>query len=215
MTSASVCDEPRIMPIMDTWRNWDRAGTWVWTPRGAWSADRLGAVLDVLRPLARVSAAMLGGPPDAPPLATPELAWSDSVAHAAFERALVETVRTATVPITTIDIALDLRVWVRTATSRTTLVRGWVHRAAEAALYFGPTSPQGALSIHHTLFMAGNLAGDPNTDLHRLNQPLLRDALAAIELRLGPITEVEGLPGVIRTGFASLDAPPSGAWPIE
>ena len=34
--------------------------------------------------------------------------------------------------------------------------------------------------------MDGNLAGDTNTELHRLNQPLLRDTLAAIESRLGP-----------------------------
>ena len=121
MTIASVYDEPCIMPTMDTWRTWDRAGTWVWTPRGAWSADQLGAVLDVLRPFARVSAAILGGSPDAPALAAPELTWSDGVAHDAFEQLLVQAVRTATVPITTIDLALDLRVWVRTATAHLTL----------------------------------------------------------------------------------------------
>jgi hypothetical protein len=131
VTTAPVYDESCIVPIVDTWRNWDRAGTWVWTLRNAWSADQLGAVLDVLRPFARVSAAILGSSPDAPPLTTPEFAW-DSIAHAAFEQVLVGAVRAATVPVTTIDLALDLRVWIRTATSRTMPVRGWVHHAAEA-----------------------------------------------------------------------------------
>lgn len=205
MIAASPHDEPCTAPIMDTWRNWDGAGSWTWSPRGPWGVDQLAAVLDALHPIARVRAAVFGGPPDVPPLAMPERTWPEGVTHDAFERSLVEAALNEAVPITTIDLVLDLRVWVRTATSGTTPVLAWVNRAAEVALYFGPTSPHGTLDIHHTLFIDGNLAGDPNTELHRLNQPLLRDALAAIESRFGPITEVAGLPGVSRTGFTSID----------
>jgi hypothetical protein len=204
--TATIQDEPCVAPILDTWRNWDRAGSWLWSPRVPWSVDELALVLDVLRPIARVREALFGGPPDAPPLATPEHEWPEGVRHDVFERSLVEAARAAAVPITTIDIVLDLRVWVRTAPSPATPVLGWVRSAAEMSLYLDDQSPYGALMIHHTLFVDGNLSGEPNTELHRLNQPLLCDALAAIESRLGPITEVEGLPGVSRTGFASLDS---------
>lgn len=199
-------DEPCVVPVMDTWRNWDRAGSWLWSPRIPWNVDQLAAVLEVLHPIARTREALLGGPPDAPPLAMPERVWHDGVAHAVFERSLVEAARTAAVPITTIDLVLDLRVWVRTATTRTMPVLGWVRSAAEVSLYFAGRNPYGALVIHHTLFIDGKLAGDPNIELHRLNQPLLRDVLAAIESRFGPIIEVEGLPGVSPTGFTSSDS---------
>lgn len=209
MIASSIRDEPCVTPIMDTWRNWDGAGSWTWSPRGPWGVEQLAAVIDALRPIARVHKAIFGGPLDASPIAMPEHTWREAVRHDDFERSLIETAVNEVAPITTIDLVLDLRVWVRTATSRVTPVLGWVCRAADVAIYFGPGAPHGTLEIHHTLFIDGNLAGDPNAELHRRNQPLLRDALAAIESRLGPIAEVAGLPGISSSGFTSNGLPPS------
>ena len=54
-----------------------------------------------------------------------------------------------------------------------------------------------ALSLGHTLFVDY----PDNAVLYRANHPLLARALAALTARFGPVTEVEGLPGVFEGGF--------------
>ncbi len=208
-------DQPCIEAVMDTWRNWSGAGTWTWAPRtrptgdaaadlDRWGAAQVAALLEALRPFARVREALLDGPPEAPLVASGEFRWSGEAPHAEFERAVIDAVRTASGPVTTIDLAFDLHVWVRTAASPTMPVRGWVRGLGTASLVVRRADPYGALSVHHTLFVDGILNGDSNAELHRLDQPLLRDALDSLEARLGPIVEVAGVPGVGRTGFASV-----------
>jgi hypothetical protein len=209
--TTTLPDEMCVQPIIDTWQIWDDAGSWTWSPRAPWSAAQLPDVLEALRPFARVREALIGGPPDAPPIATPERVWTAGLAHDAFERSLIDAALNEPVPITTIDLVVDLLVWVRTATSPTVPVLGWLSRGAVVALYFGRSSPNGTLHIHHTLFIDGDLAGDSNAELHQLNQPRLRDALSAIESRFGPITEFAGLLGINRSGFASIAQQPAAS----
>jgi hypothetical protein len=102
-----------------------------------------------------------------------------------------------------VELSFDLDVWVRTTEGRTP-VRGWVRNVMSGEFMLETASPYGALMMDHTLFLGGSLHGVSNTDLHRLNAPLLANALEAIEARLGPITEVSGIGGVTRTGFKSM-----------
>jgi hypothetical protein len=210
----SLRDDDCIEPLLDTWRHLDHAASWIWSPRSrptsdeapvlnAWGADQVADLLDALRPIARMRRARFNGPPDAPP-APPERTWiGKDTPQASFERALIDAMRAAPGPITTVELVFDLYVWVRTAAARTPM-RGWVRNAAYGDLQFEKDDPYGALMMQHTLFRDGATHGNSNTELHRLNRPLLKDALEAIETRLGPIVHVEGLPDVTRTGFASI-----------
>ncbi|WP_375771384.1 hypothetical protein NR798_10925 [Archangium gephyra] len=208
-------DEDTLEPLLDTWRRFKYAASWTWHPRSrpasdearelnVWGAGQLADLLEVLRPIARVRTAHFNGPPGAPPPPVLESDWNEQeTSHTGFERRLVELVRTTHGPLTGVELTFDLYVWVRTATARAP-VRGWVRGAAEGVLLFETHEPYGVLSMDHTLFRDGATHGDSNAELHRLNNPLLKEALAEIEVRLGPIEHVEGLPGVTRTGFDSL-----------
>ncbi|HEX8705972.1 MAG TPA: hypothetical protein VF815_44460 [Myxococcaceae bacterium] len=212
---SSLRDEPPIEPLLDTWGRFNDAARWRWSLRtrpasdeapvlNAWGAGQVAEFLEALRPIARVRQAFFNGPPDSPPLAVPEHTWNErQESHARFESALLEAVRTSPTPITSAELRFDLYVWVRTPTSGAP-VRGWVAGTAESDLQFETRNPYGSLTMDHTLFRDGATYWDANTTLHRLNSPLLRQALAAIEARLGPIQEVEGLPDVTRTGFESI-----------
>lgn len=209
----SLRDNDTVEPLLDTWRYFKYAASWMWSPRSrpasnearvlnAWGADQLTSLLEALRPIARVRTALLNGPPDSPPLSNPEFTWDKrQTPHAGFERRLAEALRKAPIPITSLELTLDLYVWVRTAAAHTP-TRGWVRGLADADLQFEVESPYGALMMNHTLFRDGATHGDSNAELYRLNSPLLKQALAAIETRLGPIEHIQGLPGVTRTGFS-------------
>jgi len=213
---SSSRDNPTIEPVMDTWRNYSSAATWIWEPRSrpegddapalnTWGADQFLQLLEALRPLARVRKAFFGGPPESRPLPVPERTWDErGSSNAGFERMLINALRTAATPITVVELSFDLDVWVRTQEGRAP-VRGWVRGAMRGELMLETQNPYGALMMNHTLFLGRSLHGVSNADLHRLNAPLLTKVLKAIEEHLGPITEVDGLEGVTRTGFKPMD----------
>jgi len=209
-------DTDTIKPLMDTWRWFKGAATWYWIPRSRppsdkapelnpWSATQLTEVLAVFHRIARVRTILFNTPPQSPRLSTPEVRWNkETMSHAEFEQKLITIVRTEPHPLISADLTLDLYVWVRTE-PRNPPVRSWILNAASINLLFEENSPYGALSIEHTLFLDGATYDDSNSELHRLNQPLLQETLVDVEARLGPISEVEGrLPGIIRMGFESL-----------
>lgn len=209
-------DADTIEPLMNTWRWFKDGATWYWVPRSRpdsaeardlnpWSATQLTEVLAAFHHIARVRTASFNTPPGSPSPATDEWRWNPGkTSHAEFERKLVTAVRTEPHPLSSATLVLDLNVWVRTA-SRKSPLRGWVPNAAHIQMLFEKDSPYGALSLEHTLFMDGATYDDSNAELHRLNQPLLQETLAAIEARVGSISEVEGrLPGITRTGFQSI-----------
>lgn len=208
-------DAPCVEPVRDTWGTWSSAASWLWTPRtrpagsddaalNAWGADQLVALCEALRPIARLRELSCNTLPDVT-VAVPPCAWAPGQAHDAFERDAIAAVRHREVPLSTLDAALDLHAWVRTAASPAAPVRGWVCPGMWASIHIELDDPYGALNLHHTLFFGGALHGAPNTELYQRNSPLLRDAIAAIEAALGPITETSGLPGVTRDGIAPVD----------
>jgi hypothetical protein len=205
-------DNPPITPVMDSWRNYSSAASWLWTPRSrpegddaptlnAWGAEQLSQFLEALRPFARIRTAFFGGPPESRPLPVPEHTWDErESSHAGFERMLIHALRTASIPITVVELSFDLDVWVRTQEGSPP-ARGWVRGLMRGELMLEMENPYGAVMMNHTLFLGGSFHGRSNADLHRLNAPMLATALKTIEARLGPITEVEGLDEVTRTGF--------------
>lgn len=209
-------NNPSIAPVMDSWGNHSSSASWIWVPRSrpdseaaaalnAWGTEQLSRLLEAVRPLARVRTAFFGGPPEVPPLPEPERTWNErESSHTGFEQLLIRSLRTAPTPVTVVELSFDIDVWVRTEENRPP-VRGWVRSAMDGELMLEAESPYGALTINHTLFLGHSLHGVPNTELHRLNAPLITQVITSITEQLGPITEMEGLQGVTLTGIPLLD----------
>lgn len=212
----SLRDADTLQPLLETWRRFKYAASWLWTPRSrpvgetpqalnAWGVAQLNEVFHTLSPLMRVRTALFLGRPDAPPPPVSKFTWAGhEEPHAKFEQKLIDFMKECPIALGSVEMTFDLHVWVHLEL-RQAPVRGWVDEAANVDLDFEPRSPYGALSMNHTLFRDGATHGDSNAELHRLNNPLLKKTLEMIESRLGTIDEVEGLPDVTRTGFESQD----------
>ncbi|WP_428264448.1 hypothetical protein [Haliangium sp.] len=168
-------------------------------PLNASSAQRLEAVLTALALIARPRSALFSGPPGGESL--PMLKWQ-SGSNAAFQREVLATLADAPFPITSAEIELDLFAWVHVE-DQSAPIQGWLERAADLDMSFETEAPYSALAMGHTLYRDGNTNGPSNHELHLLNAPMLKAALAAVEAVEGPITEVEGFTDVTREGFAT------------
>ena len=120
-------DDACLTPLLDTWRPFDGAASWLFTPRikpaspaavdlTPWAAAQLAALLGGLREITRVREARLDRPPDGSPHSHPHLRWNPNMASSQdFERQLLEAVRGAPGPVTSIEVVFDLHAYVRTA----------------------------------------------------------------------------------------------------
>ena len=160
-----------------------------------WSARFVREVLDALGASARARSALLEGPPGAA-LGSPAMALPTAAQLAGALSVQPQLVQT-------VDIELDLHVWYRSiAGTQPTLA--WLERGAMLWVALGD-APSVALTVDHTLFIDGNLNGDPNHELYLKNQPILAGMIAALSRRLGPVAEFEGLPSVTAAGYAPDD----------
>lgn len=128
-----------------------------------WSARFVREVLDALGASARARSALLEGPPGAA-LGSPAMALPTAAQLAGALSVQPQLVQT-------VDIELDLHVWYRSiAGTQPTLA--WLERGAMLWVALGD-APSVALTVDHTLFIDGNLNGDPNHELYLKNQPIL------------------------------------------
>lgn len=207
-------DAPCITPCLDSWSHRDHAAKWMWTPRSrpstdradvlnAWTAGQIEALLAALGPLARLRSVIFTSAAPLPrSLVQHDLGAAGSLDQSSLVRQVMTALGMAPAPVTSVELTLDLYVWVHTQPELPP-VQGWIHGLARVDLQSETDSPYGALMMNHTLFRDGTTLVRSNAGLHRLNQPLLAAALAQIESRLGPIESVEGLPDVDRGGFCS------------
>jgi len=203
-------DDACVEPILDSWRMHREAGSWRWYIRpepasgtvagfNRRAADHGARLVAALKPLVRIYRGFVGAV---------EVSIRRHEPHDAFDRRLLEAIRRAPDTVTSIELSLDLSAYARTINSPTTPVRGWIHGIGKAYLLLAPPS-FGAFDIDCTLFLDTEESDQPNEELHRLNQPLLRSALAAIASIWGPIVEYQGMDGVSETGFDAGSAPRS------
>jgi hypothetical protein len=201
-------DDACVEPILDSWRMHREAGSWRWYIRpephsgtvtgfNRWAAHHAALLIAALTPLVRIYRGFAGAL---------EIPIRTGESHDAFDRRLLEAIRRAPDTVTSIELSLDLWAYARTLDSPTTPVRGWIHGIGKAYLLLAPPS-FGAFDMDCTLFVDTEESDEPNEELHRLNQPLLRRALAAVESTWGPIVEFEGMDGVSETGFDAGSAP--------
>lgn len=218
----SIQDAPCITPCLDSWSHRDHAATWMWTPRSrpssdqadvlnAWTVGQIEALLRAFGPWARLRSAWLTSPAKLPQ-ASAQYVWGTTASsdQAGFVREVLTALATSAAPVTSVELTLDLFVWVRTQPNLPP-EQGWILGLARVDLQSETESPYGALMMNHTLFRDGQTLVRSNAELHRLNQPLLAAALTEIESSLGLIDSVEGLPDVYGGGFRSLSPPPSSA----
>ena len=207
-------DEPPIEPLMRTWKNASYAGSWTWTPAtrpasdtpkdlNPWARSQLQAIFEAFDGFARLRSLLVQGPADGPQPAVSKYSWNGETPHSRWLQSVLAGVASSSAPITAIEAELDLHVWVETRDSDPGPRLAWVASLADLDLAAEAQNPYGCLWVHHTLFRDGNQTGESNAELHRLNQPLLREGLRRIAERVGPITDIEGV-DVCVEGFHSL-----------
>jgi hypothetical protein len=117
-------------------------------------------------------------------------------------------VRGCSTRIVEAQLALDLCVWFRTASSPVQPRRGWLRTGhTEIEISVQPDTNEGyaTLALDHSLFAARSPELDDNGELHRLDAPLLEQALRRWQARIGARSvELSGaLVGVRDHGFSS------------
>lgn len=116
----------------------------------------------------------------------------------------MQAVREYPVPLDTLNIEVDLFVYVRTQESPERPIRAWVRLPRnEFIILGGPENQQPYLRFEtgYTLFRPLSKDYEDNSELYSLNQPLLENALRRWEQRFGAICEVDGIPGIYEYGF--------------
>jgi hypothetical protein len=179
-------DAPCLDPIYACWRAWPHAASWTWEPRSRppgdaaaernpWGAAQLAGLLEAFGPIARIRELRFSTPPDVAILAVGHYGWTPDEPRASYERAALELVRTAVLPIAVIEVVLDLCVWVRRAGVP---ARAWIGPALWGSLQLDAHAPYGGLTVHHRALLDDDA-----------NAGLLERAFAAVTAGLGPIRD--------------------------
>jgi hypothetical protein len=199
-------DEPPREAIADTWRWRQNGASWVASlpsPEGnpasvnRWMADTVQGLLDDFESLARVRTAMLladDGPRN--------LERRPEEPYSLFRARLLDSVRQHPQPVTLVELALDLRVWLRTKDFPESPELAWLsYPGIELALHLDDTAWV-EFSLDNTLFSAFTYPDmDPNP-LYPLNQALLEAVLRRLRARARHRLDREGeLPGTYEFGF--------------
>jgi hypothetical protein len=100
-----------------------------------------------------------------------------------------------------VSVDLDLALWAVPRGRRTPL-HVWVRLPTEFVASNPSSGGWAAFHLHHSLLCPASLRGQQNSELYRLNQPLLEQALARWECMAGAELEYEGrCPQTFRHGF--------------
>jgi hypothetical protein len=140
------------------------------------------------------------------------LQWDGIVSVGSYIEKIVEAIQNYAAPIYTLEMEADLYVYARTEDSPTTPVRGWFGLPSEFLLRGASEAYSANLcfEIAYTLFCPRSMDGSDNSELYTLNQPLLEQAMHSWEAQIGPIDEVDGLPGIYEYGFRLSSEKPEG-----
>ena len=130
------------------------------------------------------------------------LKWTTNSSYNEYVRKTAKKIKEFNAAIDTLEIQVDLFVFIRTEESPETPVRGWVRHLGKFAFCSKTFTgkPYIYFEIDHTLFCSSSSYED-NTELYDLNQPLLEKALRNWEQKVGTINEYDGLEGIYKYGF--------------
>ncbi|HEY2383485.1 MAG TPA: hypothetical protein VGK48_20115 [Terriglobia bacterium] len=209
-TNAPDNDAASREEIADTWRWKQDAASWqanLAFPGGdaaavnRWVAATVDGLLADFAPLARVrTATLLAG--DGPIRLT---RTADERAEQ-FRARLLDAIRTHPLPVTSVELGLDIRVWVRTTDSPDRPELAWLsYPGIELRLQLLPTESRAWVdfSIENTLFSAFTYPDEDPNPLYPLNQPLLEAALRRLRARAtDPLDRSGELKGACEFGFS-------------
>lgn len=203
-----------IEPLYDTWGAKKYAGFWGITQPfdftslsvaevNAWYVTSTYQTLDTFSQWARAFEVSFRA------LSSSEVrvSWSKEESYCTYLERVAQAIQEYPAPIYSLDILVDLKVYVRTPASSKRPVQAWVRLPSEFRIWGGPENVDATFSFNvaHTLFAPWGNEGQDNRELLRLNQPRLEQALCRWEQRFGPISDYEGLSGIFEYGF---EAPP-------
>lgn len=211
MSDEQYQDVNTVTPLLDTWRVQKYAGAWCITLSGtgsasegnAWYATTMRKTLEAFAHLARPRQVRFGtivveG------VDKVTLPWKGDITLDTYIQNTMDAIQQYPAPIYSLEIQLDLFVYVRTSISPDKLVRVWISPPSEF-VFWGTSETSGpylCFEVAHTLFCPRSPDGDDNSELYALNQPLLEQALRSWEAQFGAISDVEGLPGIYEYGFS-------------
>jgi hypothetical protein len=209
-TNAPDDDAPSREEIADTWRWKQDAASWqanLAFPGGdaaavnRWMAVTLAGLLADLTPLSRVRTATLL-PNDGPI----HLTRRAEEPYAQFRAQMLDAISGNQLPVTYVELALDVRVWVRTTDSPDRPELAWLsYPGVELRLQLLTTEGRAWVdfSIENTLFSAFTYPDEDPNPLYPLNHPLLEAALHRLRARsTEPLDRTGELKGMYEFGFS-------------
>ncbi len=221
MSSEQHADSAQLIlkPRFDTWGMKKYAGSWCITPllvdegdkRNDWYVTVLHKTVEAFANLARPRFAYFSSLEEGTNLVVVQ--WDGKASLSSYIETIVEAIRNYAAPIYTFEMEVDLHVYARTEDSPNTPMHGWF-RLPSKFVFKGATEDYGSylcFEIAHTLFCSSSMDGSDNSELYTLNQPLLEQALRTWETQVGPIDEVDGLPGIYEYGFRPFPENPEEA----
>ena len=162
-------------------------------------ADTVAGLLDDFISLARLRTATLLAN-DGPTCLT----WRADEPYAQFHARLLDAIAAHPLPLTAVELGLDVRVWVRTTDSPDRPQLAWLsYPGIELGLHLDD-STWVDFSLDNTLFSAFTYPDEDPNPLYPLNQPLLEAALRRLRARATePLDRTGELPGTYEFGFSS------------
>lgn len=210
--------EPPAEPVYDTWGVDAYAGSWYLTPTqqpegtsptavNAWCRDTLQGTLEAFAPLARpwrVGFSPLGDVK----AASIQLLWQPPQDPGEFRQDVLRAAEEYGTPIYEVEADLELYAYVRTVEAPERAQQRWVRLPSSFWLWSreGQGDGTSCFDVAHTLFRPYSKREDDNSELYRLNAPLLEAALRRWQERFGGAEiEAEGLPGIYEYGYRDVE----------
>jgi len=220
--------EPPAEPVYDTWGIAGYAGSWYLTPTqqpegtsptavNAWCQDTLLRTLEAFESVARPWRVGFGpsGNVQADPV---QLSWQPPQDHSGFVRDILRAAEEYGALIYEVEADLELYAYVRTVEAPERAQQRWVRLPSSFSVrsWEGQGDGTSCFDVAHTLFRPYSKREDDNSELYRLNAPLLEAALRRWQERFGGVEiEVDGLPGIYEYGYRGTDVYEYGYRDVE
>ena len=207
-----------IQPLEDTWGGKGDAGNWYINldidlqnksiqEINTWYKESVSKTISAFDNLVRIWKICIS-PCNYKLLDKVFLKWELEESHEGYLEKAMATIENFPDTICTLEISIDLLVFVRSNESPDKPVYTWIRNFGGFSFCGGSIhgKPFIYLDMEHTLFCPSSFFKEKNnSELYSLNQPLLEDALKRWEDKFKAEIEPEGLPGIYKYGFLPED----------
>ena len=219
---------PCAIPLCDTWDYKDNAGYWDLELKfdyskksvlehNHWYASTLKDTIESLSSLTRAYEIYFN------PITSAKdqyegvaLRWQQNQSYEEYLENIFGAIRKYPADVNSVNVCFDFFVYVRTEKSFPKPVRAWIREFRESIelnrmmidLSLEDREPGILFTMDHTLFYPFSYNADnndDNTELFKLNRPLLEEALKNWEQKFNTEIEANGLPGVYKYGYLPQD----------